>query len=156
MESVLRGIAVYLILLIVMRLSGRRTLAQVTPFDFVLLLIVAETTQQALLGEDFSITNSVILILTLFTADILLSYLKQREPRAAMLIDGVPTVLIRSGEPDRAALRSARMDLSDILEAARRQHGLKRLDQIRFAVLEISGDISIIPAKSQDKGCDGA
>src|SRR3546814_5662672 len=77
MDSVLRGAAVYAILLVILRLSGRRTTAQMTPFDLVLLLIVAETTQQALLGDDFSITNAAILIVTLFTIDIALSYVKQ-------------------------------------------------------------------------------
>ncbi|MHC2300200.1 uncharacterized membrane protein YcaP (DUF421 family) [Rhizobium mongolense] len=61
--------------LVVIRLSGRRTLAQMTPFDLVILLVVSETTQQAMLGNDFSITNAIVLILTLFLADILLSYL---------------------------------------------------------------------------------
>src|SRR3546814_9132595 len=94
MDSVLRGAAVYAILLVIVRLSGRRAMAQMTPFDFVLLLIIAETTQQALLGDDFSITNAAILIITLFTIDIVLSYVKEWLPRADLLIDGTPTVLI--------------------------------------------------------------
>lgn len=145
MDSVLRGVAVYFVLLVVTRLSGRRTLAQATPFDFVLLLIVAETTQQALLGDDFSITNAVILILTLFITDILLSYFKQWSPRSARLLDGMPTVLISRGEPDLEALRRSRISLDDVLENARQQHGLERLDQIEHAVLEIGGSLSVIP-----------
>src|SRR3546814_191112 len=73
-----------------------------TPFDLVLLLIVAETTQQALLGGDFSITNAAILIVTLFTIDIALSYVKQWLPRIGLLIDGTPTVLICDGSPTSA------------------------------------------------------
>lgn len=145
MESVLRGVAVYFVLLVVTRLSGRRTLAQVTPFDFVLLLIIAETTQQALLGDDFSITNSVILILTLFVTDILLSYFKQWSPRTAAVLDGSPTVLISRGKPDIEALRRARISLDDVLETAREQHGLARFEEIENAVLEVGGTISIIP-----------
>lgn len=147
MESVLRGIAIYITLLVILRLSGRRTLSQMTPFDFVLLLIVAETTQQALLGDDFSLANAIVLILTLFTVDILLSYLKTWLPGIARLVDGVPTVLISRGEPDVRALQRARIAIEDILEAARQQHGLERLDQIKFAVLEIGGNISIVPAE---------
>ncbi|WP_163270936.1 DUF421 domain-containing protein [Chelativorans alearense] len=145
MESVLRGLAVYFVLLLVTRLSGRRTMAQVTPFDFVLLLIVAETTQQALLGEDYSITNAAVLIVTLFVTDIVLSYLKQQSPRSAALLDGLPTVLISRGQPDFHALRRARVSLDDVMESARQQHGLSRLDQVEYAVLEISGNLSIIP-----------
>lgn len=146
METVIRGIAVYAFLLIVMRLSGRRTLAQVTPFDFVVLLIVAETTQQALLADDFSLVNCFVLVLTLFVADIVLSYVKEWSPRTALVLDGTATVLVSRGRPDERALRGARVDLNDVLESARAQHGLERLDQIKFAVLEVGGNISIVPA----------
>ncbi|MCZ0960986.1 DUF421 domain-containing protein [Paracoccus benzoatiresistens] len=145
MDSVIRGIAVYFLLLIATRLSGRRTLAQMTPFDFVLLLIIAETTQQALLGDDFSITNAAILILTLFGTDVLLAYVKSRSERAGSILDGNPTVLISSGKMDEEAMRRARVGVGDLLEAARSQHGLKTLDEIDAAVLEVSGGISIIP-----------
>jgi uncharacterized membrane protein YcaP (DUF421 family) len=147
MESVIRGFVIYVFLLAVMRLSGRRTLAQMTPFDLVLLLIVAETTQQALLGEDFSLVNAFILILTLCVTDILLSFAKQSSTRVATLIDGTPTVLVSLGKVDEAALRRARVSIEDILESARSQHGLERLDQIKFAVLEVGGGISIIPGE---------
>lgn len=145
METVIRGAAIYAVLLIIIRLSGRRTLAQMTPFDFVLLLIVAETTQQALLGDDFSIVNAVVLIVTLFAIDIVLSYVKERWRGAARVLDGTSTVLISDGAPDAHAMKRSRVDLEDILEAAREQHGLENLDQIKSAVLEISGGISIIP-----------
>jgi uncharacterized membrane protein YcaP (DUF421 family) len=151
MDSVIRGLSVYVILLVVTRLSGRRTLAQMTPFDFVLLLIVAETTQQALLGDDFSITNAVLLILTLFATDIALSYVKGRIPRAERWIDGAPTVLLAEGRLDERAMRRARIKAEDILAAAREQQGLERLDQIKFAVLENGGGISIMPKPQMSK-----
>lgn len=145
MDSVIRGLAIYAILLIATRLSGRRTMAQMTPFDFVLLLIIAETTQQALLGDDFSITNATVLIVTLFGTDILLAFLKGRSRRAASLLDGNPTVLMSKGQIDEQAMRRARVDVGDLLESAREQHGLKALSDIDAAVLEVSGGISIIP-----------
>jgi len=147
MESAARGIAVYILLLIVMRLSGRRTMSQITPFDFVLLLIVAETTQQALLGDDFSITNAALLIIVLFAVDIGLSHLKQWSPRLALMMDGSATVLIASGRPDFTALKRARVSLDDVLASARQGQGLERLDQVKFAILEANGAISIIPYK---------
>src|SRR3546814_7660165 len=91
-----------------------------TPFDFVLLLIIAETTQQALLGDDFSITNAAILIITLFTIDIVLSYVKQWLPRADLWIDGTPTVLIVNGMPDERALARARVSIADVLATDRK------------------------------------
>ncbi|MFC7376964.1 DUF421 domain-containing protein [Brevundimonas sp. GCM10030266] len=147
MEAVIRGAAIYAVLLIIIRLSGRRTLAQMTPFDLVLLLIVAETTQQALLGDDFSLVNSVVLILTLFAIDIGLSFVKQRFGTLEKWLDGQPTLLLSHGEPDARTLSRARLSTDDILEAARSRQGLERLDQIRFAVLETTGEISIIPQK---------
>jgi len=145
MDSVIRGISVYVVLMIVTRLSGRRTLAQSTPFDFVLLLIIAETTQQALLGDDFSITNAFVLVVTLFGVDVSLAFAKARSASLALWLDGTPTVLISQGKADPHAMSRARVSMADILEAARTQHGLPSLDRIEAAVLETSGGISIIP-----------
>ncbi|TBN39031.1 DUF421 domain-containing protein [Paracoccus subflavus] len=147
MDSVIRGIAIYVVLLAATRLTGRRTLAQMTPFDLVLLLIIAETTQQALLGDDFSITNALVLIVTLFATDVLLAFLKTRSFRIASWLDGHPTVLISNGRIDHHALRRSRVSTDEILMTAREQNGLKSLDEIDAAVLEISGGISIIPKK---------
>lgn len=147
MDSVIRGAVIYLIMLVIIRISGRRTMAQATPFDFVLLLIVAETTQQALLGDDFSMTNAAVLIVTLFGIDIALSYVKRWFPRVAKVIDGKPTLIVSNGEIDQRALKKARMDVADILHAARSQHGLERMEQVKHAVLESDSGISIIPAQ---------
>ena len=144
MDAVIRGLAIYFTLLIIIRLSGRRTLAQMTPFDLVIVLVISETTQQAMLGDDFSITNAVILILTLFTTDIALSYLKRWSPKTAHVVDGVPTVLVADGRYDERALRGCRLDKEDVMEAARNQEGIERVSDIKFAILEVSGNISII------------
>ncbi|MEJ8571470.1 DUF421 domain-containing protein [Microbaculum marinum] len=149
MDAVIRGLAVYAVLLVVTRLSGRRSIGEMTAFDFVLLLIIAETTQQALLGDDFSITNSAVLILTLFVTDILLSYVKQYSVAAATFLDGSPTVLICEGSPDPRAFKRARVSLTDVMNVAREKHGLRRLDEIDFAVLEASGSISVIPVRTK-------
>lgn len=147
MESVIRGAVIYLVLLLVMRISGRRTLSEATAFDFVLLLIIAETTQQALLGDDFSITNAVVLFVTLIVIDIGLSYLKQWSATANRLLQGIPTVLLRDGKLDHHALRRARVGEGDILVAARQKQGLANLEEIEHAVLETDSGISVIPRK---------
>jgi uncharacterized membrane protein YcaP (DUF421 family) len=87
MDTVLRGLSVYIFLLIIFRIGGKRSLGQVTSFDFVLLLIIAETTQQALLGDDYSVTNAFLLIGTLVGVDIGLSLLKQRSAKLDRLLD---------------------------------------------------------------------
>ncbi|MBB3320485.1 uncharacterized membrane protein YcaP (DUF421 family) [Rhizobium sp. BK176] len=115
-----------------------------TPFDLVIVLVISETTQQAMLADDFSVTNAIILILTLFTTDIALSYVKRGWTRAAHVVDGVPTILVSHGVYDDTALRGCRMGRDDIMEAARSQQGIETIDDIKFAILEVSGNISII------------
>lgn len=149
METVLRAAAVYFFLLVLVRISGKRTLAEVTTFDFVLLLVVAETTQQALIGEDFSVANSFLLVLTLVGIDIGLSLVQRSAPRVARWIEGVPVLLVDDGRLLTENMRRSRVDASDILEAARRRQGLERLDQIRYAVLERGGGISVIPQRGE-------
>lgn len=151
MDSVVRAAAVYLILLVIMRIAGKRTLAQVTTFDFILLLIIGEATQQALLGEDFSILNAAIVIGTLVLLDIALSVLKQRSRRLDRIIDDSPVVIVDRGKLLRDRMDRARIDEQEILVAARELHGLERLEQIKYAVLERSGGISIVPAGSLDR-----
>jgi uncharacterized membrane protein YcaP (DUF421 family) len=99
MDAILRGASVYIVLLIVFRISGRRTLGEMTPFDFVLLLIIAETTQQALLGDDFTVTNAFLLITTLVLIDIVICYMKTRFDRFDRILDGLPMVLVEHGQP---------------------------------------------------------
>lgn len=148
MDAVLRGLAVYIFLLIVFRIAGKRSVAEVTTFDFILILIIAEATQQALLGQDYSITNAFLLIITLLGADILMSLIKQRSPQAEKWLDGVPLVIVENGRPLHDRMDKARIDESDILTAARERLGLERMDQIKYAVLERSGGISIIPKRA--------
>jgi uncharacterized membrane protein YcaP (DUF421 family) len=145
MDSVLRAAAIYAFLMLIFRLTGKRTLAQITAFDFVLLLIIGEATQQALLGNDFSIINACVVIGTLMFLELGLSLAKGRWPRLDPVLDSTPVVIVEDGRllEDRAT--QERVDLSDVLAAARDRHGLERLEQIKFAVLERSGGISIIP-----------
>ena len=145
METVIRASLIYLFLLLLLRLTGKRTLSQLTTFDFLVLLIIGDATQQALLGQDYSITNSIIAILTLLAWEIGLSLIKERSLRIEKLIDGVPVVIVESGKPIQAFLKKTRIDEYDILAAARESQGLERMDQIKYAVLERDGKISIIP-----------
>ncbi len=145
MESVIRGLAVYTLLLIIFRISGKRSLGEVTTFDFVLLLIISETTQQALLGEDFSLTNAFLLIVTLVGLDIGLSHLKNRWPRLEKVLEDVPLVLVEDGKPLKERMDRSRIGEDDIIQSARQLQGLERMDQIKYAVLERNGGITIIP-----------
>ncbi len=145
MDSILRALAIYAFLLVIFRISGKRSLAQITTFDFVLLLVIGEATQQALLGNDFSITNAVLVILTLIGIDIGLSLVQQRFTFLGPWLDDVPVVVVEQGRMLSQRMEKARISESDILQAARTKQGLERMDQIKYAVLEHTGEISIIP-----------
>ena len=145
METVIRAAVVYGVLWLVFRIAGKRTLAEITTFDFILLLIVSETTQNALSGTGYSITNSLLLIVTLVGIDVGLSLVKQYWPTVDKIIDGVPLILLEEGRPHAERMAKSRVDEADILAAARRSQGLERLDQIKYAVLERDGGISIVP-----------
>ena len=145
MDAILRAAAIYFFLLVLMRISGRRTMAQMTPFDLVLLLIVAEATQQGLLGNDFSVTNAFLVITTLIGLDVLMTTLTHRSRGLDRWVNGLPLVLIEDGDVIDDRLEKARVDLEDILQQARETQGIERLEQIKYAVLEKSGGISVIP-----------
>ena len=148
MDSVLRAATIYIALMIIMRVAGKRSLAQITTFDFVLLLIIGEATQQALLGQDYSMTNAIIVIVTLVMMDIGLSFIKRQSKTIDKVLDDVPLVIVEDGVALKDRMDKARVDEADVLSAARHLQGLERLDQIRYAVLERSGGISIVPKKS--------
>jgi len=145
MESVFRALVVYFFLFIVFRVAGKRTLSEATAFDLVLLLIISETTQQAMVDSDHSMTNCAILVLTLVSADLILSYLKTWFPPLDAILDGTAVILMRDGRLIEERMNAERINSDDILEAAREQQGLDRLDQVKLAVLERSGQISIVP-----------
>lgn len=145
MGSIVRATITYFFLLLVFRIAGRRSMGQLTTFDFILLLIISEATQNALIGNDYSLTNGFLVIITLVGIDIGLSLWKQRSPDLEKIIDGVPLVIVEEGKPLKERMNKARVDEDDVLTAARQSQGLERMDQIKYAVLERSGGISIIP-----------
>ncbi|WP_145339752.1 DUF421 domain-containing protein [Pantoea sp. PSNIH1] len=145
METVLRAAGIYLLLMIVFKIAGRRALLQMTSFDLILLLIISEATQQALLGDDFSVTGASLTIITLIVIDILLGKLKTRFPFVEQLVEGGPVILVENGNELHKRMKMAGISREDILEAARSSQGLMRMEQIKYAVLEVNGHISIIP-----------
>ena len=149
MEPVIRATVVYLFLLLIFRISGKRTLSDMTSFDLILLLVLSETVQNALCDEDHSLTTSLLLITTFIGLDIFFSIVKQRWKSMDVVLDGEPLLLLEHGVAIEANLRRSRIDTEDILETARETRGLVRLDQIQYAILERTGMISIIPFASE-------
>lgn len=145
-----RVVAIYGFLLAVFRLAGKRTLAQLTSFDLVLVLVMGDATQQALIGDDFTIGTAIVAVGSLVLLDVGLGFVKTRWATVDRLVDGLPVVLVARGTPLSDRMAREGIDLGDILSAGREQHGLRRLDEIDFAVLERSGGLSIIPRKRLD------
>lgn len=145
MNSVLRAAVVYLFLLLIFRLAGNRSAAQITAFDLILLLIVSESIQEAMITDDYSLTNAFLVVITLVGLDIMMSLWKQRSERVEKVLDGVPILVIEDGKLHHARMKMERVDEGDILNAAREHHGLERLDQIKHAIVEASGGITIVP-----------
>lgn len=142
---VLRAFLLYGFMLLVMRLAGKRTLAELSTFDLVVLLIISEAIQPALVADDTRMTTAVLLVLTIIGTDAILGLIKDKSHVAGQLLDDVPTVLVKEGRLRKEAMAREKIEEDDILEAAREKLGLDSLDQIRFALLERTGGISIIP-----------
>ncbi|WP_439125085.1 MAG: DUF421 domain-containing protein [Pseudomonas rhizophila] len=109
MDSVLRAAAIYLVLMIVFKIAGRRSLAELTTFDLVLLMVIGEATQQALLGDDFLLTNVVLVIVTLIAIDIGFSLVKQRSRWFFRVLDGGPTIVVEDGRVLAERLKYSRL-----------------------------------------------
>ena len=146
--TVVRAAVVYAFLLAVFRVAGRRTLAQVTTFDLILVLVIGDATQQAIIGEDFTITGGLVAVATLLLLDVLLSRIKHRWPVVDAIVDGLPLPLIVDGQRNREQMDSEGVSDDDVLAAARETHGLPQLDQVQHAVLEASGALSVVPRRS--------
>ncbi|WP_136476109.1 DUF421 domain-containing protein [Pseudomonas sp. DG56-2] len=144
MDSILRAAGMYLALMLLFRVAGRRSLADLTTFDFVLLLIIGEATQQALLGDDFSFINAMLVISTLIVLDVGLSLAKLNSKRLARLLDGHATLVVEHGRFLHHRMRRARLTEDDILESARDSQGIEKIEQIKFAIIERNGKISVI------------
>ena len=153
MDSVIKACIVYVVLWAIIRISGRRTLGEMSAFDFILFLIIGGATQRAITGEDYSLTNALVLISTFVVIEVMLSLFELRSPLLRRIFDGTPTVLVENGSLMANRMHRARVTEDNILEAARRLHGLTRMDQIKFAILESTGKISIVPeGRSSEKG----
>lgn len=145
MDSIIRAFIIYVVMLVLFRIVGTRTLSQTTTFDLVLLLFISEAIQQALIDNDNSMTNALLLIVTLLGMNVLMSLIKERSKGFERLVDGTPVVLMENGTIHRDRMRKDRVDETDVLEAARTTQGIERLDQLKYAVLEKSGQISVVP-----------
>lgn len=147
MDSVIHAAIVYVFLWTVIRLTGRRALGQLTTFEFVLFLIVGGATQRALLGQDYSLTNAFIVICTLVLLDVLVSLVERDWKPLQKILRNAPLILVEHGRPLARRLHRARLTVDDVMEEARLRHGIESMAEVKFAILESNGKISVIPAR---------
>ncbi len=137
-EKMLRPLIVYGFLVVALRIFGKRELAQLNPFDLVVLLTLSNTVQNAIIGEDNSVTGGLVGAFTLLAVNYLVVRFLFRHRRLDQILAGEPTVLITHGQIDRAALTKELLTESELLTVAHRQ-GFESLHEIRLCVLEPGG-----------------
>jgi len=143
-EFILRGIIIYVFLIVLLRLTGKRQVGQLAPFDLVLLLVLSNAVQNAMNGGDNSVIGGVISAVTLVGINWIVGLLTYRSKKLEALIEGSPDVLIRHGKLYPEALERAKVTRREVLSALR-QAGCATVEEVRAALLENDGSISVIP-----------
>jgi uncharacterized membrane protein YcaP (DUF421 family) len=143
-ELVVRSIVVYIFLLALLRVTGKRQVGQLAPFDLVLLLVLSNAVQNSMNAGDNSLIGGLIAATTLIAVNYIVALLTFRNKRIEALVEGRPQVLIHNGKLFEGVMTDARMTHHE-LNAALRQAGCLSVDDVRCAMLENNGSISVIP-----------
>jgi uncharacterized membrane protein YcaP (DUF421 family) len=143
MEIVVRASVIFWLLWFLLRASGKRELAEITPFELIVLMVMGDLIQQGVTQEDMSVTGAALSVTTIMLWTLLLSYLNFRSRSLSRILDSRPAVLVTHGEIDTEMLRIHRLSLDDLLEEARNA-GITRIADIEYAVLDASGKISFL------------
>jgi uncharacterized membrane protein YcaP (DUF421 family) len=146
MDIVLRAVAVYVFIWLLTRIVGRRELSTLEPFDLVLLIVLGDLVQQGVTQNDFSVTGAFLAAGTFALMTLLFSWLAFRFERLQPVLEGDPVILVERGTPIERNLRSNRITLEELAAQARMQQ-VAYVEDIEWAVLETSGQISVIPKK---------
>jgi uncharacterized membrane protein YcaP (DUF421 family) len=149
-EIFLRTAIVYLVILLALRLAGKREIGQMTVFDLVVLLLIANAVQNAMVGSDTSLLGGLLAAVTLLVMNALIALLRLRSTRLRHLVEGTPTVLVLHGEVIPEHLRREGID-EETLQASFREHGIEEVNDVDMAVLEIDGSISVVPMGSSTR-----
>jgi uncharacterized membrane protein YcaP (DUF421 family) len=143
MDIVLRATALFFFVFFVMRVMGRRELSSLAPIDLIVLIVLGDAIQQGLTQDDYSVTGSIIAVSTLALLQVGVSYVAFRSRRLRRVIEGEPVILVQDGKLIDRNLRRERLSADEVAEEARLQQ-IATLDEVRWAVLEPSGEISFV------------
>ena len=146
MDIVLRAVALYAFVIIVIRVIGRRELSSMTPFDLILLIVLGDAIQQGLTQDDYSVTGAILAVATIATLQVVTSYLSFRFPSVRKVFEGDPIVLVDHGKFVHRNMRRERMTEEEIAEEARQQQ-ISSIDQVEWAILEANGTVSFIKSE---------
>ncbi|MDR7534391.1 MAG: DUF421 domain-containing protein [Armatimonadota bacterium] len=145
-EKIIRALLVYLFLVIILRVGGRRELAQMNAFDLVVLLTISNTVQNAIIGNDDSLFGGIIGATTLVLANLVVVRFLYRHPALDRKIEGEPVWLVRNGGIIEEHLRREMITEDELLAAVRRQ-GVPSIEDCDQVILETSGTITVIPRR---------
>jgi uncharacterized membrane protein YcaP (DUF421 family) len=141
-ELIIRGVIVYLVLFVLLRFIGKKHVGELSSFDFVVLLIISETVDGSLIGDDHSLTGGLVSAATLVAVVQMVGYLTWRFRKLEKVLDGVPQILVRHGQVRNQVMDQEQVTRGELLEALRRE-GCSALTNVRFAILETDGSITL-------------
>jgi uncharacterized membrane protein YcaP (DUF421 family) len=153
MDIVLRASVMFLVVYGLLRLLGKRELAQISPFELVVLVVLGDLIQQGITHNDFSLSGATLAIATFAFWSLVLSWVTYKWRAAERVLEGTPTVLVRDGELLEANMKRDRLTRSE-LEAEMRLAGIAHLAEVRWAILEPEGKISFIGRGADSGGAD--
>lgn len=147
MDIVLRATAAFVFVFVLLRVLGRRELAALEPFDLILLVVIGDLVQQGVTQSDMSLTGSVLAVGTFALLAVAASWLSFRFKAARKVLEAAPLVVVEHGEPIERNMRSERLTLEEVAAAARLQ-SIGSLDEVEWAIVEGSGQISFVKKAS--------
>ena len=146
-EIILRSVSVYFFMIIALRIFGKKELSQLNTTDAILILLISNAVQNAMVGSNVSLEGGLVAALVLFTANFIVKKIIFKNPKIKSLIESDPEILIKDGIVDNVKMKEQEVSF-DELEEAVREHGVEKIAEVKLAVLEVDGNISVI---SMDK-----
>jgi uncharacterized membrane protein YcaP (DUF421 family) len=143
-------LAVYLFIIVAIRLFGKKELAQLSVVDLVFILLISNSVQNAMVGPDATLSGGLVAAATLFLVNYLLKYLQYRFPRFGKVVEGDAIMLVYEGKIISAHLKKAQITEDELMEAVR-EHGVSSIEEVNLAIMEVDGGISVLSGKYQKK-----
>lgn len=150
LSIILRTAVIYLVILIGLRLAGKREIGQMTIFDLVMLLLIANAVQNAMVGPDVSLAGGILAAVVLLVMNYIIARMRLYFPAVRRLVEGSPTLLVLHGKVLNRNLNREGLD-QETLETALREHGIAEMSEVEMAVLEVDGSISVVPVGANHK-----